>query len=102
MALIDLLVSIYLWTLIHSFIHSFLFERSCDDLPAPCGQADASKSGPNPQILHGALVGGPDRNDNYVDIRSDYKANEVATDYNAGFQTALAGRLMAHGKVKSR
>jgi hypothetical protein len=38
-------------------------------------------------------VGGPDQNDNYVDDRSDYVHNEVATDYNAGFQSALAALI---------
>ena len=42
-------------------------------------------------MLYGALVGGPDEKGNYVDSRKDYVANEVATDYNAGFQTAVAG-----------
>lgn len=41
-------------------------------------------------ILYGALVGGPDKGDNYTDSRSDYIQNEVATDYNAGFTGALA------------
>lgn len=42
-------------------------------------------------ILYGALVGGPTTaNDQYTDDRSDYTMNEVATDYNAGFTSALA------------
>jgi hypothetical protein len=41
-------------------------------------------------ILYGALVGGPDTNDNYTDNRGDFTKNEVATDYNAGFTGALA------------
>nr|WP_244454497.1 glycoside hydrolase family 9 protein [Micromonospora echinofusca] len=42
-------------------------------------------------VLHGALVGGPSAaNDAYTDSRSDYVMNEVATDYNAGFTSALA------------
>ncbi|MEM6631135.1 MAG: glycoside hydrolase family 9 protein [Bacteroidota bacterium] len=41
-------------------------------------------------ILYGALVGGPDLSDTYVDDRGDYIANEVATDYNACFSGALA------------
>jgi endoglucanase len=47
---------------------------------------------PNVHTLHGALVGGPDRpNDfSYADVRSDYIRNEVAIDYNAGFSGALA------------
>jgi endoglucanase len=41
-------------------------------------------------ILYGALVGGPGTNDAYVDNRGDFTKNEVATDYNAGFTSALA------------
>ena len=41
-------------------------------------------------ILYGALVGGPDANDGYTDTVSDYCANEVACDYNAGFTGLLA------------
>jgi len=41
-------------------------------------------------ILYGALVGGPDTNDTYTDNRQDFTKNEVATDYNAGFTSALA------------
>ncbi|XP_076456621.1 endoglucanase A-like [Babylonia areolata] len=40
--------------------------------------------------LDGALVGGPDQGGNYNDNREDYVMNEVAIDYNAGFQSALA------------
>ncbi len=41
--------------------------------------------------LYGALVGGPpDPDDAYTDRRDDYVMNEVATDYNAGFTSALA------------
>ena len=47
------------------------------------------------QVLNGALVGGPkSQNDNdYSDDRNDYVANEVTTDYNAGFQSAAAALL---------
>lgn len=41
-------------------------------------------------VLVGALVGGPDRNDNYTDSISDYVMNEVACDYNAGFVGLMA------------
>ena len=44
-------------------------------------------------ILYGALVGGPGSNDEYTDTRTDYIANEVATDYNAGWQGALAALI---------
>ena len=40
--------------------------------------------------LYGALVGGPDANDNYEDVVTDYNKNEVADDYNAGFVGALS------------
>ncbi len=47
---------------------------------------------PNParHTLYGALVGGPDANDGYNDVVSDYNKNEVACDYNAGFTGVLA------------
>ncbi len=49
----------------------------------------------NEFILEGALVGGPKSADDfdYADDRTDYVANEVATDYNAGFTGALAGLI---------
>ncbi|GGS88331.1 endoglucanase [Planobispora rosea] len=41
--------------------------------------------------LYGALVGGPPSPDDaYTDKRDDFVMNEVATDYNAGFTSALA------------
>ena len=70
---------------------NFNFDRSCNWPPAKCDWNDKNKPDPNPHVLNGALVGGPDQNDNYVDDRNDYVKNEVATDYNAGFQGALAG-----------
>ncbi|XP_013393923.1 uncharacterized protein LOC106161501 [Lingula anatina] len=63
---------------------------SCPNRPAPCGQAQFSTPNPNPQVLYGALVGGPGQHDEYADVRSDYVKNEVATDYNAGFTSAIA------------
>eukprot|EP01133_Synstelium_polycarpum_P015600 gene15600-18534_t len=44
----------------------------------------------NVYILYGALVGGPLADDSYTDDRHDFKSNEVATDYNAGFTGLLA------------
>lgn len=58
---------------------------------ASCGFNYLNTWNPNPHVLQGALVGGPDRNDNYVDDRNNHQTNEVATDYNAGFQGAVAG-----------
>ena len=33
--------------------------------------------------------------DKYSDVRDNYIQNEVAIDYNAGFQSALAGIIQA-------
>ena len=50
--------------------------------------------------LYGALVGGPDANDGYTDTVSDYCANEVACDYNAGFTGLLAAMYSEyHGQT---
>ncbi|XP_005113494.2 endoglucanase F, partial [Aplysia californica] len=63
---------------------------SCPNLPAPCGPFVRASSEPNVHILYGALVGGPGGGDDYSDNRMNYVNNEVATDYNAGFTTAIA------------
>ena len=65
---------------------------SCPPVPQDCGNGQ-NNPGANPFVLYGALVGGPDANDNYVDDRNDYVANEVACDYNAGFQSAIAAMM---------
>ena len=64
---------------------------SCPSAPAPCDWSNFRDPSPNAHVLKGALVGGPDQNDNYTDDRTNYVTNEVATDYNAGFQSAVAG-----------
>ncbi|KAK7497993.1 hypothetical protein BaRGS_00010864 [Batillaria attramentaria] len=53
------------------------------------------------EILQGALVGGPDQGGNYNDVQDDYVHNEVAIDYNMGFQSALAAinKLQAEGAL---
>ncbi|XP_056021967.1 uncharacterized protein LOC130054902 isoform X2 [Ostrea edulis] len=66
---------------------------SCSPAPAPCNWNTFKSKDPNPNILYGALVGGPDQNDSYVDERDNFKTNEVTCDYNAGFQSAVAGLL---------
>ncbi|GAA4458963.1 glycoside hydrolase family 9 protein [Phytohabitans houttuyneae] len=49
-------------------------------------------------VLYGALVGGPSSpDDSYKDERNDYVMNEVATDYNAGFTSALARLVQEYG-----
>jgi hypothetical protein len=71
------------------FTFIFIFS-SCPNLPEVCDEKAKRNPGPNPQILTGGLVGGPDINDTYEDDRDDYVRNEVACDYNAGFQSAVA------------
>nr|AIT11911.1 endo-beta-1,4-glucanase [Parasesarma erythrodactyla] len=64
---------------------------SCPDIPEACdGNWAMTQSGPNPQTLYGALVGGPAQDGSYTDDRNDYVKNEVACDYNAAFTGALA------------
>jgi len=50
-------------------------------------------------ILYGAVVGGPSSADDfdYEDDRSDFKRNEVATDYNSGFNGAVAALYGKYG-----
>ena len=60
----------------------------------PCDWGDYNAATDNPHTLTGALVGGPNENDLYADVRRDYRANEVTTDYNAGFTGALAGMMV--------
>jgi len=68
---------------------------SCPDKPAVCDWNAFNSPDPDPQSLTGAMVGGPDDKDAYADKRDDYVHNEVAMDYNAGFQTVVAGLLHA-------
>lgn len=47
-------------------------------------------SSPNPNILTGAIVGGPDQNDAFSDERTDYSHSEPATYINAAIVGPLA------------
>lgn len=71
----------------------FFASSSCPSFPAPCGWDQFKSSEPNPQTLYGALVSGPDQNDHYEDVRQEFLYNEVTIDYNAGFQSTVAGLL---------
>ncbi|KAE8684411.1 Endoglucanase 9 [Hibiscus syriacus] len=42
-------------------------------------------SNPNPNVLVGAIVGGPDQNDGFTDDQSDFSLSEPATYINAAF-----------------
>ena len=65
--------------------------RSCNpDHSVPCNWDDYYTADDNDSELVGALVGGPDQNDQFSDARND-TYNRVSITNNAGFQTALAG-----------
>ncbi|KAK7093553.1 uncharacterized protein [Littorina saxatilis] len=66
---------------------------SCPMMPIPCSWDAQQNPGPNPHTLYGSLVGGPGGSDDYTDSRIDYIHNEVACDYNAGFQGAVAALI---------
>lgn len=59
--------------------------------------ANESKNDPEKHLLYGALVGGPDSDDNYADAIDEYAYSEVAIDYNAGFVGAMAGMVKNYG-----
>ena len=77
---------------------SIHLSSSCPSMPAPCGWDEQKNPGPNPHTLYGALVGGPGRDDSYADDRMDYVKNEVACDYNAAWQSAIAGMVSQKSK----
>ncbi|XP_025831030.1 endoglucanase 13 [Agrilus planipennis] len=74
---------------------------SCPDRPLPCGWDNYHSKDPNPQILYGAVVSGPDENDYYEDSREEFLYNEVTLDYNAGFQGVVAGLIYFDNKDNS-
>ena len=66
---------------------------ACASPPADCTwETFGDLSVNNPHQLNGALVGGPKSHDDvYIDERTDYVMAEVTLDYNAGFQSTVAG-----------
>ncbi|KAG1339079.1 Endoglucanase 13 [Cocos nucifera] len=64
-----------------------------DPKPVSCQQGFSdwfNKDAPNPNVLVGAIVGGPDASDGYSDSRSNYQQNEPATVNTAPFVGVLA------------
>ncbi|CAK8539345.1 unnamed protein product [Lathyrus sativus] len=59
-----------------------------------------SSSNPNPNTHVGAIVGGPNSNDQYNDARSDYSHAEPTTYMNAAFVGSVAA-LLAETKTKT-
>ncbi|XP_027338960.1 endoglucanase 25-like [Abrus precatorius] len=57
---------------------------SCDD-----GKGWLNSKEPNPQVLLGAMVGGPDTNDNFIDQRTNQRFTEPNIASNAGLVAAL-------------
>lgn len=47
-------------------------------------------------VLYGAIVGGPNQNDEFYDVRDDWQQSEVALDYNAPFQGLVAYQLVTN------
>lgn len=45
-------------------------------------------------VLYGGVVGGPDKNDQYWDLRSDWVQSEIALDYNAPLLSLIAYAAM--------
>ncbi|KAI9239036.1 MAG: Six-hairpin glycosidase-like protein [Podila humilis] len=46
------------------------------------------------RTIYGALVGGPDKNDRFEDVRSNWRQSEVALDYNAPMTALMAYQVM--------
>lgn len=63
---------------------------SCPGFASPCGFDYFNSASPNPNVIFGAVVGGPHVDDSFADSRRNYQTGEVALDYNAGFTVALA------------
>ncbi|KAG6581281.1 Endoglucanase 17, partial [Cucurbita argyrosperma subsp. argyrosperma] len=54
---------------------------------------------PNPNVLVGAVVGGPDQNDGFPDERSDYEQSEPSTYINAPLVGSLAYFAHSFGQL---
>ncbi|CAI9091737.1 OLC1v1026841C1 [Oldenlandia corymbosa var. corymbosa] len=64
-----------------------------DSTPVSCQQGFSdwfNRDAPNPNVIEGAIVGGPDQSDNYDDSRGNYQQNEPATANTAPLVGPLA------------
>ncbi|OAY83139.1 Endoglucanase 1 [Ananas comosus] len=66
-------------------VHANPSHISCND-----GFRYLNSGSPNPNVLVGAVLGGPDNNDQFSDDRNDYQQSEPATYINAPLVGALA------------
>ena len=58
------------------------------------GDKDITDSGPEEYVLYGAVVGGPDKNDRFWDLRSDWVQGEVGLYYVAPMVTLAAQSII--------
>ena len=65
------------------------------------GRCECSRR-PHPNVLLGAMVGGPDEEDGFSDDCDDYVHNHVAIEYNAGLTSAVAAlkHLSSSGQLE--
>lgn len=63
------------------------------------GFAALTSSAPNPNVLVGAVVGGPDAHDQFGDQRNDYEQSEPATYINAPLVGSLAYLAHSFGQL---
>ncbi|KAJ8749612.1 hypothetical protein K2173_026261 [Erythroxylum novogranatense] len=68
-------------------------------IPCSSGFNYMNSQSPNPNILMGAVVGGPDQHDHFPDERSDYEQSEPATYVNAPLVGALAYLAHSFGQL---
>lgn len=68
-------------------------------IPCSAGFSLMNSGAPNPNVLVGAVVGGPDANDRFPDQRSDYEQSEPATYINAPLVGALAYLAHSSGQL---
>ncbi|GAA0167617.1 hypothetical protein LIER_22505 [Lithospermum erythrorhizon] len=66
-------------------IHEHPQRVGCHD-----GYQFSDSGSPNPNVLLGAVVGGPDNQDNFADDRKNFQQSEPATYINAPFVGVLA------------
>uniref|UniRef100_J3KXQ6 Endoglucanase n=1 Tax=Oryza brachyantha TaxID=4533 RepID=J3KXQ6_ORYBR len=75
---------------------------SIKDSPSFVGCRDGyaswyGRQGSNPNLLDGAVVGGPDEHDDFADERNNYQQTEAATYNNAPLMGVLARLAAGHG-----
>ncbi|MQM16924.1 hypothetical protein Taro_049887 [Colocasia esculenta] len=68
-------------------------------IPCSSGFSIMNSGAPNPNLLVGAIVGGPDSHDRFPDQRSDYEQSEPATYINAPLVGALAYLSHSFGQL---